>query len=303
MPAQTRAIEDRRLLGIGFALVAYLLFTILDSSAKWMGLAGLPTQEVVFVRYSVHLVLVLVVFLPRERKALITTRAPLLEIARAACLGSSTVFNFLALLYLPLTTTAAIMFTMPIIICVLSIPLLGEHVGWRRWIAIVVGLMGVLIIIRPGTSAFHPAMLWSLLATTCGAGYSLLTRKLAGVDSTWTQNFYAAAVATACLLPFIFLNWTWPNDWRTWLAFTVIGVAGFVGHLLVTEAHRLAPASVLAPFSYSQILWMTSSSWLVFGQPPDTAVYVGAPIVVGSGLYIWLRERTLHKTSTPIAGD
>jgi drug/metabolite transporter (DMT)-like permease len=168
----------------------------------------------------------------------------------------------------------------------------------------VVGLIGVLVDIRPGTSAFHPAAILSLLAATCGAGYSLLTRRLAGIDSTWTQNFYAAAVATACMLPFALQSWVWPVDWRSWLAFGLIGLFGFVGHLLLTEAHRLAPASTLAPFSYTQILWMTASSWLLFGQPPDTAIYVGAPIVVLSGLYIWLRERALHKSATPVVmGD
>jgi drug/metabolite transporter (DMT)-like permease len=187
------------------------------------------------------------------------------------------------------------MFTMPIIICVLSIPLLGERVGWRRWTAIVVGLVGVLVIIRPGTSSFHPAAILSLIGATCGAGYSLLTRKLAGVDSTWTLNFYAAAVATACMVPFVLGQWAWPSDGPSWLAFGLIGLAGFSGHILTTEAHRFAPASVLAPFAYTQIVWMTLSSWLIFGQPPDSAIYIGAPIVIGSGLYIWLRERTLQK--------
>jgi drug/metabolite transporter (DMT)-like permease len=293
---------ERPLLGIGFVLIAFVLFTVLDASAKWLGQAGLPTQEVVLVRYGVHFMLMLVIFLPRERIALVRTRSPILEVVRALCLLGSTVCNFLAIQYLPLTTTASIMFTMPLIICLISIPLLGEHVGWRRWTAIIIGLIGVLVIIRPGTSAFHPAAILSLLAATCGAGYSLLTRKLAGIDSSWTQNFYAAGVATLCIAPFAFQMWVWPLDWRSWLAFGIIGVAGFVGHLFVTEAHRFAPASTLAPFAYTQIVWMTIASWLLFNQPPDSAIYIGAPIVILSGLYIWLRERALHKAAMPVTG-
>jgi drug/metabolite transporter (DMT)-like permease len=294
-PRTIAPIEERRLLGIGLALVSFLLFTCIDSSAKWLGQSGLPTQQVVFIRYGVHLFLMLAVFLPREKTALVRTRRPGLEVVRALCLMASTVLNFFALKFLPLTTTASIAFTMPIIICLLSIPLLGERVGWRRWTAIVVGLVGVLVIIRPGTDSFHPAAILSLLAAGCGAGYSLLTRKLAGIDSTWTLNFYAAGVATTCLLPFAMGDWVWPPDGPSWIAFGLIGLAGFSGHLLTTEAHRFAPASVLAPFAYTQIVWMTLSSWLIFGQPPDGAIYIGAPIVIASGLYIWLRERALQK--------
>jgi drug/metabolite transporter (DMT)-like permease len=302
MPPTPLPRSERPLLGIGLVLVSFMLFTVLDASAKWLGQAGLPTQEVVFVRYGVHFLLVLMIFLPRERVALVRTRSPMLEVVRALCLLGSTVCNFIAIQYLPLTTTASIMFTMPLMVCLISIPLLGEQVGWRRWTAIVVGLIGVLVIIRPGTSAFHPAAILSMLASACGAGYNLLTRKLAGVDSSWTQNFYTAGVAALCIAPFVFHAWVWPLDWRSWLAFGVIGVAGFVGHLFATEAHRFAPASTLAPFAYTQIIWMTIVSWLVFNQPPDAAIYIGAPIVILSGLYIWLRERALHKAATPVTG-
>jgi drug/metabolite transporter (DMT)-like permease len=292
-----RPIEERRLLGIGFVLVGYLMFTVIDSCAKWLMQSGLPSTEVVFVRYAGQLILVSALFLPPRGKELLTTRSPWLEIARGLCLMGSTIANFTAILFLPLTVTASISFTTPLILCALSIPLLGEQVGWRRWLAILVGFVGVLIIVQPGTAAFHPAIFLSLVGAFFTALYFLLTRKLAGIDAVTTQQFYAALVATICLVPLvIFGGWVWPQDAAGWFAFVMIGTAALVGHQFLTTAHRFAPASVLAPFGYFQIIFMTASSWLIFNQPPDIWIYVGAPIVIASGFYIWLRERQLSKT-------
>lgn len=297
MASMVKPIEDRRLLGISMMLGGYLCYTIIDSFAKLLSQSGLPTMEVVFVRYAGQLILVLAIFLPREGpRALATTRRWPLEVARGLCLLGSTIFNFLAITFLPLTVTSAISFTMPLILCALSIPMLGETVGWRRWVAIAVGFLGVMVIVRPGTEAFHPAVILSLITAVFSALYNLLTRKLAGVDTTTTQQFYAAAVATACIAPFSLGGWVWPSDPVAWTAFIGIGLAALIGHLVVTTAHRYAPASVLAPFGYLHIFFMTGSSWLVFHQPPDIWILVGAPIVMGSGLYIWLRERQLAKS-------
>ncbi len=291
-----KPVEDRRLLGIGLMLGAYFCYTVIDSCAKLMVQAGLPTMEVVFVRYAGQFILVLGLFLPRDGvRALVTTRKPMLEILRGLCLLGSTIANFVALNFLPLTVTSAISFTMPLMLCALSIPLLGETVGWRRWAAIAIGFGGVLVIVQPGTEAFHPAVILSLITALFTALYNILTRRLAGVDSTTTQQFYAAAVATLCIAPFSLGDWVWPQEPLIWVLFFLIGVAALVGHLIMTTAHRFAPASVLAPFGYLHIIFMTSASWLVFNEPPDVWIFVGAPIVIGSGLYIWLRERQLSK--------
>lgn len=296
MPATIRPIEDRRSLGIVLVMAGYFCFTVIDTCAKYMSQRGLPPMEVAFVRYAAQLLIVTAIFLPRRGRALVATRAPRAEILRGLFLMGSTLANFFALLFLPLTTTSSIMFTQPLILCALSIPFLGETVGWRRWLAILVGFVGVLIIVHPGTASFHPAVLLSITASTFGASYMLMTRKLAGVDATTTQQFYAGLVATVCIAPFAFGGWTWPRSWDVWLAFLLIGVAALVGHQLLTTAHRFAPASVLAPFGYVQIIFMTASSALVFHQYPEVWLYVGAPIVIGSGLYIWLRERQLSKS-------
>ena len=295
MVSDIRPIEERRPTGIAFVLIGYFCFTLIDTCAKYLSQRGLPPMEVAFVRYAAQLVLVVAVFAPRRGTALLTTRAPGVELLRGLSLMGSTIANFFALTFLPLTVTSSIMFTQPLILCALSIPFLGETVGWRRWIAILVGFAGVLVIVHPGTASFHPAVLLSLLAASFGATYMLLTRKLAGVDAATTQQFYAGLVATLCIAPFALGGWAWPQSWDAWLAFGLIGVAALVGHQFLTIAHRFAPASVLAPFGYFQIIFMTASSWLIFHQPPEFWLYVGAPIVIGSGLYILLRERQLSK--------
>lgn len=292
-----KPVEDRRFLGIGMVIIAVLMFTGIDTSAKWLALAGIPPFEIVFLRYVVHLVIVLAIFLPTQGPGLFRSNNYKLEIIRAMVLLTSTVLNFTAVKFLPLTVTGSIIFSMPLILTALSGPLLGEHVGWRRWVAILVGFLGVLIIIRPGGQEFHWAVFLSIACTISYAFYNILTRKLAGVDSPYTQQIYSALVATLCITPFAFTEWVWPSSVASWTAFFAMGVFAAVGHLLVTVAHRLAQASVLAPFVYPQIIFMTAASWLVFGQAPDIWIFIGAPIVIGSGLFIWLREKQLADSS------
>jgi drug/metabolite transporter (DMT)-like permease len=299
-PYRIAPIEDRRLLGIGLVLAAFLCFTTIDTSAKWMTTHGLPTLEVVFVRYSVHFALIAGLILPRYGRVLLRTGNLRLELLRGLALLGSTVANFFAIRHLPLTVTGSILFSVPLIVCAVSVPLLKEYVGWRRWMAIIVGFGGVLLIIRPGSEAFSPFVVFSLIAVTCYAFYNIGTRMLAGVDAASTQQFYAALIATVCIAPFAFDEWTWPQEPSSWVAFAAIGVAGAVGHQIYTIAQRFAPASTLAPFIYVQIIYLSASSWLIFDQPPDVWIFIGAPLVVGSGLYIWLRERQLSRAQSAL---
>lgn len=293
-------IEERRLLGIGLVLAGFLVFTGIDTSAKWLGLAGMPVMQIVFMRYFGSLVIVSAIALPREGRGLLRSANLKIEVLRALALLGSSLCNLTAVQYLPLTVTASIGFTMPLILCALSVPMLGEQVGWRRWTAIAVGFVGVLIIVHPGTDAFHPAALLCLVGACFSALYFVLTRRLAGVDSTDTQQFYGNAIAALALAPFALAHWSWPTRPIDWAVFLFIGVVGYGGHQLATIAHRYAPASTLAPFAYLQIIYMALISWLIFGQLPDLWLYLGAPIVIASGLYIWLRERALAMPVTPI---
>jgi drug/metabolite transporter (DMT)-like permease len=303
MSSPIAPIEERRLFGIGLVLAAYFLFVCLDGSAKWLGLVGIPALQVMFVRYAVHLGLAAAINLPSKGLGLLRTNSPGLELLRAGALVGSTLCNFTAVRYLPLTVTGAITFTVPLIVTALSVFILRETVGWRRWTAIAVGLFGVLIIVRPGTEVFHPATLLSLGGAVSYACYAMLTRRLAGVDSAGTQQFYGAALPTIVLAPFAIATWMWPTNALDWTVLALIGVIGFSGHQFITVAHRFAPASALAPFAYVQILFFTTISWLVFNQPPDIWLFIGAPIVMGSGLYIWLRERALARPASPITEE
>jgi len=291
-------IESRANLGIAMVLMSQVVLLVLDISAKWLSVEGLPTTEIVFMRYGMHLALLLLLFLPVSGANLFRSGNLKLELLRGACLLVTTGLNFLAMKFLPLTVTAAIQFTSPLIICALSGPLLGEKVGWRRWAAIGVGFVGILVIVRPGSEAFHPAALLSLGCAIFLALFSILTRKLAGVDSAQTQQFFAGATPVILLAPFAFTDWAWPSQPMSWLAFFVMGAAGLGGHFLNSVAHRFATPATLAPFSYLSLLYLSIASWLIFNQPPDQLFIVGAAIIISSGLYIWLRERQLAKTAT-----
>ncbi|MFK7945256.1 MAG: DMT family transporter [Paracoccaceae bacterium] len=287
-------VTDRRGLAVLMMLVAFACFTALDSSAKFLVTEGeMSPWAGVFARYAVHLLIVAAIMLPARGFDSFSSKAPGLETLRAVFLLASTMCNFIAVQFLPLTLTATIFFTIPIFVTVLSIPLLGEQVGWRRWAAIFVGFLGILIVTRPWTATFQWAMLASVGAALCASLYQILTRKLAGVDSTHTQQLYAGFVATLGIAPLAFLNWTQPEGSLVWALLLTMGIFGWLGHQMLTVAHRYAPASFLAPFVYVQLLYMTASSWIVFSQPPSVWILAGAPVVMSAGFYIWWRERQL----------
>ena len=294
-----RRQEDRPGYAIFLMMMAFACFTALDSSAKWLvTTSDMTPWMAVFVRYAMHLLIVAALILPQQGLNSLSSKAPLTETARAVLLLASTVCNFIAVQYLPLTLTSTIFFAIPIFVCVLSIPLLGEVVRLRRWIAIGIGFAGILVVTRPWTGEFHWAMLVSLSAATTASLYQILTRMLAGVDSTNTQQLYAGLIATIGVAPMAILHWTVPEGALNWGLFLMMGVFGWLGHQMLTVAHRYAPASVLAPFIYVQLIYMTASSWIVFNTPPSIWIVVGAPIIIGSGFYIWWRERQLKGESS-----
>ncbi len=201
----------------------------------------------------------------------------------------------MALRYLPITLTTAILFAGPILVSLLSIPLLGEKIGIRRFAAILVGFVGVLIIIDPWGAEFHPAMIFSLgalLGTSC---YFVLTRMIAGVESNSTSQLWASGVAALAIAPFALDVWIWPSSVGGWIGLGLIGCFGATSHILVTAAHRYADASLLAPVVYTTALYATLAGWIVFATPPGLSTLLGAPIIIASGLYIGQRERRLYQ--------
>lgn len=292
----SKAREDKVLLGIVLTLSAYAGFSCIDSSAKWLALAGLPAFQIAFMRYLGHF-LISAGLIARGGISLdrFSTERFGLVLLRSVLLMASTALNFIAVRYLPLTLTGTIMFLAPILICALSFPLLGERVGPWRWSAIVVGFFGVVIAIRPFDADFHWAVFLSLTSVTCMSGYSILTRKLAGIVAPDTMQFYSGLVGTLALLPLAILVWEMPETGLEMTILVSIGFFGWFGHQLLTTAFSYAPASALTPFSYVFIVYLTIWSIVLFDEWPDHWTLVGGAIVVASGLVIWFREKQLDK--------
>jgi drug/metabolite transporter (DMT)-like permease len=277
-----------RLTGILLMVTSMVFFTLLDAIAKHL-VQTLPPVVAVFGRYTVAFLLSLAIILRKGGPRLMATQHPLLQAFRGVLLMVSTILNFVAIMYLQLAQTAAIFFTIPLWVCALSVPILGERVGLRRWLAVAVGFCGVLVIMRPGTESFHWAMLLSLTASLCGAIYNIVTRKVGGRDRAETSLFYVGMVgAAAAALPLPFV-WQTPQGLQ-WLLLALIGLAGTIGHFMLIQAHRLAPASALAPFMYTQIVWMILVGYVFFGDVPDFWTLAGASIVVASGLVLFAGE-------------
>jgi drug/metabolite transporter (DMT)-like permease len=285
-----------RIQGILLMMTAMVVFTMLDATAKYVMLLALPPPVAVFFRYLLAFLLSVLIIARMGGFSLMRTRHPVLQSVRGLTLLLSTVFNFTALSHLQLAQTAAIFFTVPLWVCALSGPLLGEPVGLRRWMAVIFGFAGVLIIMRPGTGSFHWAMMLSIASALCGSIYNILTRKVGSLDRAETSLFYVGLAG--CLGAALPLPWAWQTPQGfTWVLLIFMGVTGAIGQLLLIEAHRKAPAALLAPFVYTQIVWMILVGFLLFGDMPDHWTLVGALIVVASGLAVIARERSVRRTA------
>ena len=277
---------------------AVAAFSCLDTTAKYL-IQYMDPLQVVWTRYTGAFLLAFAFVNPVNTPGIMVTRRPWLQIVRSALLLTSTALNFFAVRYLQLDEALSILFATPFIVAVLSGPLLGEWVGWRRWTAIGVGFFGVLLVARPGLGGLHPAALLSFGSAICYSLYSILTRNLARSDSSETTLFYTNLVGALAMLPIVAFVWTTPTNWFVIGLMVVIGAFGSFGHYLLICGHRLAPASTLAPFIYTQIVWTTSLGYLTFGDVPHFWTVVGGLIVVASGLYLLNRER---KTGTAVTG-
>jgi drug/metabolite transporter (DMT)-like permease len=283
--------EDRPAAAVLVMAAAVFLFTLIDTSAKWLIMAGLPALHVVLSRYVGAFLTALVVFVARGGLGAFRSHRPWIQLIRALALLGSTIFNFMALKYLPITLTIAMFFAIPIVTTILSIPVLGEKVGLRRFMAVVIGFIGVLVIVQPWGAEFHWAIFLSVGALSSASVYFVLTRLLAGTDNNATSQLWSSGVATLCLLPIAFTGMVWPDDAWTLFVFLFIGFIGGVSHILATLAYRLAPAKTVAPVIYVQVIYATAVGYLVFDTLPTVWTALGAAIIIASGLYIWQRER------------
>jgi drug/metabolite transporter (DMT)-like permease len=281
--------SKNRKIGIALVTLTTLMFASLDTSAKWLVLS-LPVLQVVWMRFFSQVLFTAAVFAPTMGWGMFRVVNLKLQCLRGLILALMTALNFLALQYLQLAETGAIQFSVPILIAVLSSWWLKEKLDVASWIAIWVGFAGVLVIIRPGSHAFHPAIFLSVMNAFLYAGFNMLTRRLAASENPVSTQLFSAAVSAVVLAPFAWSQWQTPEGVLTWVIIGLIGVFAGLGHLSVASAHRYASAAFLGPFLYQQILYMALGGWLVFGQTPDHAVALGAVIVVASGMFLLWRE-------------
>jgi drug/metabolite transporter (DMT)-like permease len=289
----------QRLTGIALMCGAVASFACLDCMAKYLG-THMDTLQVVGVRYVSAFLLALMFSNPIVHPGLLRTSRPALQIGRSLLLLGSTVFNFMAFRYLQLDEALAILFSTPFMVAILAGPTLGEWVGWRRWTAIIIGFIGVLVVIRPGLGGMQWAALFSVGSAICYAVYNITTRLLARTDSSETTLLYSNMLGALIMLPVLPFVWLPPTSWLDVLLMVAVGGFGAFGHYLLIVAHRLAPASVLSPFIYTQIVWATTLGYLVFGDLPHEWTLLGVAILVGSGLYLLYRERKVTGTVAPI---
>jgi drug/metabolite transporter (DMT)-like permease len=285
----------RHALGIGLTVLAVFMFTMMDTIGKTLT-ATYPVQQVVWARYFFSLLVLLLLIPPLGVGRLVRTRHLGLQIGRGALVALATLCLFTAIRVVPLADAYAITFTAPLLVTLFSIPLLGERVGWRRWSAILIGFTGVLIVIRPGIGAMHWALLMPLVTAVCFALYQILTRKVAGMagETAFALLFYLSlvgAVVLSAIMPF-FWRPVAPQHWG-WMA--AMGFLGALGHLLLIRALTLTPASLVAPFTYSQIILAIALGYLVFGDLPDAWMLIGCAVIIGSGLYVFYREAVLGR--------
>ncbi len=290
----------QRLIGIALICATVMFFACLDTTAKYLN-HYMDTVQVVWARYTGGFLLALIMSNPVSRPVLMATSRPWMQVGRSMLLLGSTLFNFLALRWLQLDQTTAIMFSTPFLVAVLSGPLLGEWVGWRRWCAILVGFLGVLLVTRPGYGGIHPAALLSVLSVICYGLYMIATRALARTDSSETTLFYSNLVGVVLMSLAIPFFWSTPHDLFLIGLMVMSGALGSVGHYLLIIAHRLAPPAVLAPFLYTQLIWVVALGFTVFGDWPNHWTLAGAAVVVASGLYLLHREHKVGRGS--VAGS
>ena len=253
--------------------------------------------QIIWFRCVVHLGFMVVLFLPAMGPRVFASRRPWLQSIRSLTQLVTFTLIWVSLFWTPITTVTMVLFTGPLILVALSVPFLGERVGPRRWAAVFVGFAGVLIVLRPGADAVHWGALLVLGGAFFYAIYQIQTRKLAGHDDPRTTAVYtilAAFIVATVAVPFF---WEMPQNTVDWLLFLSLGVVGGLAHYFIIKAYQYAEASLVGPFDYSQLVGASIFGFMFFGEVPDVWTWVGAAVIIASGLYIAHREARLRRTA------
>jgi drug/metabolite transporter (DMT)-like permease len=295
------ARADRPFRGIALILLSTIFLGTSDVTSKYLS-ATLPSIEIAWIRFLVFLLIMVPAMVPGTKLYALPTNRLGLQLVRGAVLLGSSLFFISGLRFMPIAEASATSFVSPLFVTALSIVFLDESVGLRRWLATAVGLMGVLIILRPGTSAFHAAAAFPLVSALCWALTLIMTRMLSGKDRTATTMIYSSIAGFLILSALIPLVWIAPT-WHDVMFGILVGVASTAGQWIVVLAFRYAAASTLAPFSYTQLLWNSTLGFIVFGEVPDAWTVTGAAFIVASGLYTAHRERVRQSQLLALAAE
>ena len=285
---------DRILRAIGFIVLSMACFSVLNGLSKLL-IQHYAVSQAIWARYVFSFVLMLAVFLPGLGPNLFRVRRLGNQVVRGLLLFFSSYLYFHGLVYLPLSTAAAISLSSPIIVTALSVPFLGEPVGARRWAAVGVGFLGAMVVVRPGSSGFDWHALLIIASTTCSAFYQLYTRRYGQHERPEASATIATIVGTLASTPFLPFEWKLPAGLGDTGLFVALGALAGVGHYFLTRAYSDAPAAVIAPFNYVQLVGAAIIGYLLFAEVPDAWTWAGATVIVASGLYIGHRERVRRR--------
>lgn len=290
--------QDRPGRAIGLYLLAMIAFVSMDGLSKQLTTTGMAPEQVTSMRYAIVLLLLAPIVAWRWRSRPMATTRPGLQTLRGVLLIASATLFVYALRALPIEQATAIGFVSPMFVTLLSIVFLGEKVGVRRWAAIALGFAGVLAILRPGAASFELAMLLPICSSFCWACGLIITRAMRGRERPFTIVLWSTATGLLVVAPFSLTNWRPPTPEEIGLL-VLIALCHLAGQLLTIRAFMTASASLLAPFSYSTIIWATLIGYFAFASLPDLATTIGAAILAAAGLYVWHRERVLQRRPTP----
>jgi len=302
-PAARRAPAraDRPFKGIALILLSTTFLGVSDVTAKYLS-ASLPSIEIAWLRFLVFALIMVPAMVPGSPLFAMRTSRVGLQLMRGAALLGSSLFFITGLRYLPIAEASATGFVAPLFVTALSIFFLSEKVGVRRWLATATGLLGVLIILRPGTGAFHAAAFFPLVSALAWAATLIMTRMMSGREHAITIMTYSSIAGVAILSVLVPFVWVVPS-WQAIMFGVLIGVASTAGQWIVVLAFRYADASLLAPFSYTQLVWVSTLGFLIFGEVPDVWTVVGAAFIVASGLYTAHRERVRRSQLLALEGE
>ncbi len=284
-------LSGRSTVAIALTLTAMFAFAVMDGLTKILAHA-LPIPQILWVRNIVFCALVVGLMLAQGQplRALLQSARPGLQVARALLLILESSAFMLAFKYLPLADVHAVAALAPLGVVALSVPLLGEQVGWRRWAAVLAGLAGVMLIVRPGFQKIEPSMAIALAAAGLWAAYQIMVRLCSRTDSSDTTSLWTAVVgllATSIIGPVV---WVWP-DATAWTMLGAIALLGSLAHICFIRALGLTQPSLLQPYNYTLFIWAVVVGYMFFGDVPDAWTWAGASIIIASGIYVWHRER------------